>query len=139
MLVACDLPDPPQPNNTIPDTYATKHMPKGWWSNQEIIEEGRDLYLGRTKSSVNCAKCHGKIGKPGMTSARDLRNTDTMKKYSDSHLFWRISEGVPYSTMGAFKDKLSEDEIWKVIVFVSTLGMDGLQYDPGTKTWVPDG
>ncbi|MDH5775118.1 MAG: hypothetical protein OEZ57_09425, partial [Nitrospirota bacterium] len=59
------------------------------------------------------------------------------KKYSDSHLFWRISEGVPYSTMGAFKGNLSEDEIWKVIVFVSTLGMDGLQYDPGTQGWVP--
>ncbi|MDH5427204.1 MAG: c-type cytochrome [Nitrospirota bacterium] len=112
-------------------------MPKGWWTNQKIVEEGRNLYLGRTQSSVNCAKCHGKTGKPVMTGARDLRNTDTMKNYSDSHMFWRISEGVPYSTMGAFKGNLSEDEIWKVIVFVSTLGMDGLQYDPGTQGWVP--
>ncbi|MEX0828859.1 MAG: hypothetical protein WD032_01305 [Nitrospirales bacterium] len=55
-----------------------------------------------------------------------------MKSFSDSHLFWKISEGIPYSTMGAFEDKLSDDDIWKVIVFVSTLGMDGLQYAPGT-------
>ena len=137
MLVACNFPDPPQSNNSIPDTYATKHMPKGWWSNQEIIEEGRNLYLGRTKTNVNCATCHGKTGKPTKSGARNLRDTDNMKKFSDSHLFWRISEGVPYSTMGAFKGNLSEEEIWKIIVFVSTLGMNGLQYDPGAKTWVP--
>ena len=83
--------------------------------------------------------CHGKTGKPTMTSAPDFRNTDSMKKYSDSHMLWRISEGVPYSTMGPFKEKLSEDEIWKLIVFVSTLGMDGFQYDPEIKDWVPTG
>ena len=137
MFGACNFPEPPQSTKAMPEAYATKHMPKGWWTNQEIIEEGRNLYLGRTKSNVNCAKCHGKSGKPTKSGARNFRDTDTMKKFSDSHLFWRISEGVPYSTMEGFKGKLSEDEIWKVIVFVSTLGMDGLQYDPGTKTWVP--
>ena len=137
MFGACNFPEPPQSTKAMPEEYATKHMPKGWWTNQEIIEEGRNLYLGRTKSNVNCAKCHGKTGKPTKSGARNFRDTDTMKKFSDSHLFWRISEGVPYSTMEAFKGNLSEEEIWKVIVFVSTLGMDGLQYDPGTKTWVP--
>ena len=139
LLVACDLPDPPQPNNTIPDTYATKHLPKGWWTDQETIEEGRNLYLGRTKPNVNCATCHGKTGKPTKSGARNFRDIDTMKTFSDSHLFWRISEGVPYSTMEGFRGKLSEDEIWKVIVFVSTLGMDGLQYNPGFRAWVPAG
>ena len=139
MLGACNLPEPPQSNNSMPTEYATKHMPEGWWSDQAIIEEGRTLYLGRAKSNVNCAKCHGKTGKPTTTGARDFRNTDNMKKYSDSHMFWRIAEGVPFSAMGAFKGHLSEDEIWKVIVFVSTLGMDGLQYDPDTKDWVPTG
>ena len=139
MLGGCNFPEPPQPTNTMPEDYATKHMPTGWWNNQEIVEEGRNLYLGRTKSNVNCAKCHGKTGIPVITSARNFRDTDNMKKYSDSHLFWRISEGVPYSTMGTFKDKLSEDEIWKLIVFVSTLGMDGFQYDPEIKDWVPTG
>jgi hypothetical protein len=41
--------------------------------------------------------------------------------------------------MGGFKANLSEDEIWKVIVFVSTFGLDGLQYDPDTRDWVPAG
>lgn len=136
ILGACNLPEPPQSNNSMPTEYATKHMPKSWWSDQAIIEKGRTLYLGRAKSNVNCAKCHGKTGKPTTTGARDFRNTDNMKKYSDSHLFWRISDGVPFSRMGGFKDKLSEEEIWKVIVFVSKFGLDGLRYDPDTKTWI---
>ena len=41
--------------------------------------------------------------------------------------------------MGAYKNKLSEDEVWKVIAFVSTLGMNGFQYDAKTKSWVPSG
>ena len=139
LVGACNLPEPPQSTNTIPSEYAKKHMPEGWWNDQAIIEEGRNLYLGRVKSNVNCAKCHGKTGKPTTTGARDFRNTDNMKKYSDSHMFWRIAEGMPYSAMGAFKDKLAEDEIWKVIVFVSTFGLDGLQYDPANKDWVPTG
>ena len=139
ILGACNLPEPPQSTNTIPAEYVTKHMPNGWWTNQAIIKEGRQLYLGTIKPNVSCAKCHGKTGKPIKTGARNFRDTENMKKYSDSHLFWRISDGVPYSTMGGFKDKLSEDEIWKVIVFVSTLGLNGLQYDPDTKAWVPAG
>ena len=139
ILGACNLPEPPQSNNAIPSEYMTKHMPKGWWTDQTIIKEGQELYLGNINPNVNCAKCHGKTGKPTTTGARDFRNTDNMKKYSVSHLFWRISEGVPYSAMGAFKTKLSEDEILKVIVFVSTLGLNGLQYDPDTQAWVPTG
>ena len=139
MIGACSIPEPPQTGSAIPSEYAKKHMPEGWWSDQAIIEEGRNLYLGRVKSNVNCAKCHGKTGKPTTTGARDFRNTDNMKKYSDSHMFWRIAEGVPFSAMGGFKANLSEDEIWKVIVFVSTFGLDGLQYDPDTSDWVPAG
>jgi len=139
MLGACNLPEPPQSNHSIPTDYASKHMPEGWWTDQAILQEGQQLYLGKMKPDVNCAKCHGENGKPIKSGARNFRDTDNMKKYSDSHIFWRISEGVPYSTMGPFKDKITEDEIWKVIVFVSTLGMDGLQYDPDTKGWVPAG
>lgn len=139
-LGACGPPpEQPQTGNTIPAEYANTHMPEGWWTDEGIIEEGRQLYLGRKKSNVNCAQCHGETGKPLRTGARNFRDASAMKEYSDSHLLWRISEGVPFSTMGAYKDKLSEDELWKVIAFVSTLGMNGLRYDPKTKGWIPAG
>lgn len=136
---ACSLPEPPQAGNTVPSEYAKKHMPEGWWNDDAIIEEGRQLYVGAKKGHVNCAKCHGKTGRPVKSGARDFRNTEIMKKYSDSHFFWRISEGVPYSTMRGFKGKLSEDEIWKVIAFTGTFGLKGLQYDPTAKEWIPSG
>ncbi len=134
---ACSLPEPPLSNNGIPAQYVDKHMPEDWWGNESIIEEGGHIYLGKQAANVNCSKCHGKTGRPTKSRARDLSNSDSMKNLSDSHLFWRISEGVPYSTMRGFKDKLSEEEIWKVIAFVSSLGMEGLRYDANTKGWSP--
>ena len=137
LSAACSLPEPPQKGNAIPVQYADQHMPEDWWGNDSIIEEGGEIYLGNQVANVNCSKCHGKNGRPTKGRARDLRNSDSMKTLSDSHLFWRISEGVPYTTMRGFKDKLTEDEIWKVIVFVSSLGMEGMRYDPNTKEWSP--
>ena len=134
---ACSLPEPPSKGNAIPVQYANQHMPEDWWGDHSIIEEGSQIYLGNQVANVNCSKCHGKAGRPTKGRARDLSNSGSMKKFSDSHLFWRISEGVPYSTMRGFKDKLSEEEIWKVIAFVSSLGMEGLRYDPTTKGWSP--
>ena len=137
VLGACGLPEPPQAGNAIPAEYANTHMPEGWWTDEAVIEEGRQLYLGMKNPNVNCAQCHGEMGKPVRTGARDFRDASAMKEYSDSRLLWRISEGVPFSSMGAYKNKLSEEETWKVIAFVSTLGMDGFQYDPNTESWVP--
>jgi mono/diheme cytochrome c family protein len=114
-------------------------MPQGWWTNQEIIESGRKIYLGNEKSNVNCSRCHGENGVPNVRGAPDFRNTQSMKKYSDSHLFWRITEGVPYSSMSPYRGTLSEEQIWKVIAFIGSLGMGGLHYDPETKSWVPAG
>lgn len=135
----CSLPEPPQTSESIPPVYADLHMPGGWWTDAAIINDGRQLYLGLNKSNVNCAQCHGKNGKPVMTAALSFLDVDKMESYSDSQMLWRISEGVPYSSMGGFKDKLSRDEIWKVIAFVSTLGMNGREYDPIAKGWVPSG
>ena len=134
---ACGFPDPPNKEAVIPPAYAKNHMPEGWWNDQGIIEEGRLIYVGSQKPGVNCAKCHGKNGKPVKSGARDFRHESTMKKYSDSYLLWRISEGVPFSQMRAFKERLSQEEMWKVIAFLSTLGMDGYQYDAETNSWVP--
>ncbi|GJL49089.1 c-type cytochrome [Candidatus Nitrospira salsa] len=139
VIGACGVPAPPQGDGDIPPQYVGQHMPEGWWGNDAIIEEGRQLYSGIEKPGVNCARCHGKTGRPVKRGALDFRNTDTMKQYSDSRMLWRIAEGVPYSSMGGFKGNLSEDEIWKIIAFTGTFGLSGLQYDPEKKGWVPIG
>lgn len=135
-LGACNSSEPPE-SMSIPAEYAGAHMPDRWWNNEAILDEGRQLYHGVTKPGVNCAQCHGKTGEPVRTGALNFRDASAMREYSDSQLLWRISDGVPYSAMGPYKDKLSQDEIWKVIAFVSSLGMDGLRYDSNAKSWVP--
>ncbi len=121
----------------VPAAYASKHMPVGWWSDESIVEEGRALYLGLTHRDVNCAECHGRTGKPVKSGARNFRDTASMKRYSDSHLLWRLAEGVPYTQMRGYKDKLSEAQLWKIVAFVRTFGLDGLRYDAASKQWVP--
>ncbi len=113
---------PPPP---APAEYADKHMPAGWWTDPKIVEEGKELYIGGKNPDVNCASCHGKDGKPVKAGARDFRNGDRMKMYSDSVWFWRISEGVPNTKMKPWKSKLSEGDRWKILAFERSFGLAG--------------
>lgn len=126
---------PPPP----PPEYADKHMPAGWWADEKIIEEGKQIFIGQKNIDVNCASCHGKDGKPVKAGARDFRVSEHMKLYSDAVWFWRISEGVPNTKMKAWKSKLPEEDRWKVMAFEHTFGLKGLEYDVAKKEWVPVG
>jgi mono/diheme cytochrome c family protein len=125
-LVACGggegpiLAPPP-----VPVAYQDKHMPDGWWTDPKIIEEGKKIFIGEENIDVNCASCHGKDGKPVKRGARDFRVTQRMSLYSDSVWFWRVSEGVSKTKMKAWKSKLSEEDIWKVIAFEHTFSHGG--------------
>jgi mono/diheme cytochrome c family protein len=127
---------PPPP---APAEYADKHMPAGWWTDAAKMEEGRKLFIGETNPDVNCASCHGKDGKPVKAGARDFRNGERMKLYSDSVWFWRISEGVPNTKMKAWKSKLSEDDRWKLMLFERNFGLAGKAWDVEKKQWADAG
>ncbi len=136
-LTACGEAKPPQPPPPPPPEYADKHMPDGYWNNPDIIAQGKAIFTGAENIDVNCASCHGKDGKPVKAGARDFRQGEHMSKFSDAQWFWRVSEGVKGTKMKAWKTKLSEDEIWKVIAYEATFGLKGKKYDPTTKAWVP--
>ena len=114
---------PPPP---APPEYADKHMPAGWWTDEKIIAEGKEIFEGVKNIDVNCSSCHGKDGKPVKAGARDFRKSDRMKLYSDSVWFWRISEGVPNTKMKAWKSKLSEEDRWKAMAYEHNFGLKGL-------------
>ena len=122
-----------------PAEYADKHMPAGWWADEKMIEEGRQLFIGAKNPDVNCASCHGKDGKPVKAGARDFRVAERMKLYSDSVWFWRISEGVPNTKMKAWKSKLPEEDRWKLVAYERTFGLKGQEWDVAKKAWVPVG
>lgn len=136
---ACVEEGPAVPPPPAPPEYAEKHMPEGWWADEKIIEEGRQIFIGAENIDVNCASCHGKDGKPVKAGARDFRSTERMKLYSDSVWFWRVSEGVKNTKMKPWKTKLPEEDRWKVIAFERTFGLKGREYDIVKKEWVPVG
>ena len=123
---------PPQ----SPAEWADKHMPAGWWADPAKMEEGRKLYIGQTNPDVNCGSCHGKDGKPTKAGARDFRVGERMKLYSDSVWAWRIADGVPNTKMKGWKSKLSDEDVWKLVLFTASFGMPGKRWDAEMKSWV---
>lgn len=127
---------PPPPT---PAAYADKHMPSDWWGDAEKVDAGRKIYMGEANPDVNCASCHGKDGKPVKAGATDFRNGERMKLYSDSAWFWRISEGVPDTRMKGWRSKLSEEDIWKLVLFERTFALSGKAWSEEKKQWVDAG
>lgn len=95
---------------------------------RELVMEGGVIY------SENCHFCHGdKLDGQGPYAAAlnpfptNFRDVGTIAQLQESYLFWRISTGGPglpdeaaswNSSMPAWENFLSEEEIWKVILFL---------------------
>lgn len=92
-------PDPPVANPYIKNAYA--------------ISEGMELYL-----QMNCVGCHfhggGGIGPPLM-DPRWVYGSDP------ENIFDTIVEGRP-NGMPAFRHKLTDDQVWKLVAYVQSLG-----------------
>lgn len=122
-----------KPLKPVPKAYANKHMPKGWWIDPKIIKEGKKIFettvleyefKRKTRTAKEgCATCHGidaKKDRPKKRGSPDFRISERVNRFSDSYWFWRVSEGVAKTRMPAWKEKLSEAEIWKVIAYQHT-------------------
>ena len=87
-------------------------------------ERGRDIYAER------CLTCHGCAGKGDgpyamLNNARPANLRDEKYKNLPSHFaFWRISDGVAGTAMPEWKQSMSEDERWLVILFIQKAFMD---------------
>lgn len=76
------------------------------------------IVAGKAIYEVNCMPCHGSNGKGvGLPNQPDLTNAAWWAKEEDSHLFKAVSEGVAGTAMVAWKDRLTPDEIWKVLAY----------------------
>jgi len=85
------------------------------------IAAGRALYLS------HCARCHEEDGLGGGEAAADLSPSPALLAYMvqtpmaiDPYLLWTIAEGgAEFDTeMPAYKDILTQDEIWKIVAFM---------------------
>lgn len=94
----------------------------------ELVAEGAEVYIR------NCQYCHGdKLDgdgpyAPGLNPVPlNFQDIGTIAQLQESFLFWRIAtggpglpkEGAPWlSSMPVWQQMLSEEEIWKVILFL---------------------
>lgn len=115
---------------TIPGAYERLtnplRNPDGTMKDVKFLEEGRVLY------QKNCRPCHGTTARgdgPMEWGFRlkpvSFRDPGTIATLVEAYLFWRIKEGAPGlppaaspwdSAMPAWKDELTDEEIWKIIV-----------------------
>ncbi|MGH2541292.1 MAG: c-type cytochrome, partial [Ardenticatenaceae bacterium] len=127
-------PAPPSSISFGGETMNIQGLENPFWSNPPaepdaaVVAEGREIY------ATHCIFCHGDaltgdgIFAEGLNPPpADFTGSDTIAQLQQSYLFWRISKGgiglpnesAPWnSAMPAWEDTLSEDEIWKVIVYL---------------------
>ncbi len=95
---------------------------------RELVAEGGKVYI------ENCQYCHGdKLDGKGPYAAAlnptplNFQDIGTIAQLQESFLFWRIATGGPglpkeaapwLSSMPVWENFLSEEEIWKVILFL---------------------
>jgi mono/diheme cytochrome c family protein len=90
----------------------------------ENIEKGEELYRSQ------CSGCHGAKGLGDVFAGRALRPPPSniaivagLPEVTDSYLFWTVSEGgrAIKTTMLPFKSALSEEDIWRLILYIRTI------------------
>ena len=98
---------------------------RGLWSpfeqTPDVVEAGARLY------QQQCSECHGVEGMGDGDLAKALTPSPALLAYMiqmpmsvDEYLMWSIAEGGKElkTDMPAFKDKLSREDIWKIIAFM---------------------
>ena len=106
-------------NKELPERYLNATNEVGYTT--KAIADGGPLYLAQ------CSRCHGPNGLGNGELAMDLTPSPALLAFLvqqpiaiDQYLLWSISEGgVPFGTaMPAFKDILTEDQIWSVVAYL---------------------
>ena len=112
----------------VPAEYRDQQPAPVAWTDPNVLARGKVIYLAR------CALCHGESGDgKGPAAANlplkppDLRDVQMIDEMTPSYWFWRVSEGgfvEPFRSQGsimpAWKDVLSVDDRWAVIVYQHT-------------------
>lgn len=104
---------------SIPSGARNMHNP------MSLSEE--DLREARQHFADHCASCHANdgsgdtmYGKGLYPKPPDLRKSET-QNLSDGELFWIIENGVRFTGMPAFGGHGSEDDSWKLVLFIRHL------------------
>jgi len=115
-------PIPPEHGSTAPlgqragtgDSAKVLATPNPYEGSKEAARDGQQIYL-----AMNCTTCHAYDGSGNQ--GPDL--TDTRWRYGGLpiQIFDSIHDGRPQG-MPSWKDKLTDDQIWKLVTYVESFG-----------------
>ena len=85
------------------------------------------LATGKAVFKDKCERCHGPGGLGDGPDAdpdasdMDLTNGKRADRNSDGVVFYKVSNGRKKPKMPAFKEELTEQQVWSVVAYVQTL------------------
>jgi mono/diheme cytochrome c family protein len=104
---------------TLPEDATTKKNP--------FTADAKTLASGKALFKDKCQRCHGPGGlgdgpdaDPDATDM-NLTNPKRAETNDDGTVFYKVSNGRKKPKMPAFKEEMSEQEIWTVVTYVQTL------------------
>jgi mono/diheme cytochrome c family protein len=107
--------------------------PNPFSATEENLSEGRQLYESQ------CAFCHGpdRAG-PGDSEVQFYPPVPSLARpqnqLTDSQMHFVIQRGIRYTAMPSFAKALSDDQIWKVVLWIRSDTNPGIQSDPPHPT-----
>ena len=103
----------------LPEDAATKTNP--------LTIDAKTLAMGKGVYKNKCERCHGPGGlgdgpdaDPELTEM-NLTNPKRADRNPDGVVFYKVVNGRKKPKMPAFKDELSEEQIWAVVAHVQSL------------------
>jgi len=103
------------PVGTIPGPGEQPILPANPYSNNNVaLSEGRQLFI-----QYNCYGCHG--GHAGGGMGPSLRDPSWIYGSDDAHIFASIAQGRSKG-MPAWGTKIPQDQIWKLVTYIKSLG-----------------
>lgn len=100
----------------VPSEFSGQSNPLG----ADAAKTGADVF------KTNCEACHGPQGHGDGPAGAALdpapKNLAELQvKAGDDYLFWRIAAGKEGTSMVAWKDVLTDEQIWQAVAFIRTL------------------
>ena len=91
-----------------------------------LTPDEKTLAAGRALYKDKCSRCHGPGGLgdgPDGDPELEMNLTDPKRaaRNPDGVVFYKVSNGRGRPKMPAFKDELSEEQIWTIVTYVQTL------------------
>jgi mono/diheme cytochrome c family protein len=109
-------------------TYINLGVPEPYAGAKSTVEtNAQTLTAGGALYAKHCVQCHGADGTGGGEGSLALSPSPALLAYMiqrpvavDEYLLWSIADGGTQfgSEMPAYKDRLSRDEIWRIVAYM---------------------